>query len=182
MSWVVSNTSPLTNLAAIGQFHLLEALFGQLHIADAVWAELNASGRSWPGRDEVAEAAWISRHTVENRLLVRALALDLDQGESESIALAIEQGAGLILLDERDGRHRAQGLGLKIMGIVGVLLLAKQRGLLEAIKPSLDGLREQAGFYLSTAVYEYALREAGEKTGVHSPPPTPVAGKPRPEG
>ena len=43
MSWVVSNTSPLTNLAAIGQFHLLEALFGQLHIADAVWAEFPRS-------------------------------------------------------------------------------------------------------------------------------------------
>ncbi|MCP4288065.1 MAG: DUF3368 domain-containing protein [Gammaproteobacteria bacterium] len=162
MSWVVSNTSPLTNLAAIGQFHLLEALFGQIHIADAVWTELNACERSWPGRDEVAEAAWISRQRVENRFLVRALALDLDRGESESIALAIEHGAGLILLDERDGRHRAQGLGLKIMGVVGVLLLAKKRGLLKAIKPSLDGLREQAGFYLSNTVYKCALREGGE--------------------
>ena len=162
MRRVISNTSPLTNLAAIGQFHLLEALFGQLHIADAVWQELNAGGRRWPGRDEVQAATWISRHQANNQSLVTALCLDLDRGEAESIALALEQQADLILLDERDGRHRAQRLGLTVMGVVGVLLLAKQRGLLAAIKPSLDALREQAGFYLSVTVCDYALRQAGE--------------------
>jgi hypothetical protein len=50
----VSNTSPLTNLAAIGQFDLLRQLYGGLLIAEAVWAELNADGRTWPGRAEVA--------------------------------------------------------------------------------------------------------------------------------
>lgn len=47
---VVSNTSPLTNLAAISQFHLLQKLYGQIHMADGVWGELNARGRAWPGR------------------------------------------------------------------------------------------------------------------------------------
>ncbi len=51
---VVSNTSPLTNLAAIGQFELLRQLYTTLHISEAVWYELNAKGRGWPGRDEVA--------------------------------------------------------------------------------------------------------------------------------
>ena len=50
MTVPVSNTSPLTNLAAIGQFDLLRALYGQLLVAEAVWAELNAGGRAWPGR------------------------------------------------------------------------------------------------------------------------------------
>ncbi len=58
---VVSNTSPLTSLAAIGQFELLRRLYGEVHIADAVWDELNAGGRRWPGRDEVASAGWIHR-------------------------------------------------------------------------------------------------------------------------
>ncbi len=53
---VVSNTSPLTNLAAIQQFHLLRELYEVLHIAEGVWAELNAEGQHWPGRDEVAES------------------------------------------------------------------------------------------------------------------------------
>lgn len=59
---VVSNTSPLTNLAAIGRFDLLQGLYHQLHIAQGVWDELNAEGKHWPGRDEVAEADWIEQH------------------------------------------------------------------------------------------------------------------------
>jgi uncharacterized protein len=61
---VVSNTSPLTSLAAIGQFDLLRQLYGDLAIPEAVWNELNAGGSSWPGRDAVASADWVRRHTV----------------------------------------------------------------------------------------------------------------------
>jgi len=111
VSLVVSDTSPLTNLAAIGQFLLLRQLYGSLHIAEAVWDELNAAGQHWPGRNEVAAAPWIQRHTPKNRLLVAALRQDLDAGEAESIALALERKADLILMDERDGRHKAMRLG-----------------------------------------------------------------------
>lgn len=131
MRRVVSNTSPLTNLAAIGQLHLLQALFGQIDIAQAVWDELNADGRSWPGRDEVARSTWIRRQAPKNRALIRALQRDLDLGESESIALAVELGTDLILLDEQDGRRLAQQQGLRPMGVVGVLLLSKQRSMLQ---------------------------------------------------
>ncbi len=79
---VVSNTSPLTNLAAIGQFALFHQLYGRLHIAEGVWEELNARGQHWPGRDEVAAADWIERHTVQNQALVTALRRDLDRGEA----------------------------------------------------------------------------------------------------
>jgi len=53
---VVSNTSPLTSLAAIGQLDLLRRLYARLHIAQGVWEELNAGGRRWPGCDQVAAA------------------------------------------------------------------------------------------------------------------------------
>ena len=159
---VVSNTSPLTNLAAIGQLKLLHRLFGHVEIAQAVWDELNANGRSWPGRDEVARASWIARQTVKSGALIRALRRDLDPGESESIALALELGADLILLDEHDGRRLAQQQGLKPMGVVGVLLLAKQRGLLPLIRPELDALRTDAGFWLGDGVYQLALQKARE--------------------
>ena len=59
---VVSDTSPLTNLAAIGHFHLLRALFGEIHISQGVWEELNAGGRRHPGSREVESAPWIHRH------------------------------------------------------------------------------------------------------------------------
>ena len=162
MTGVVSNTSPLTNLAAIGAMGLLERLFGRLHIAEAVRLELEADGHDWPGRAEVAAAPWVECHRIENRSLVLALSQDLDAGESETIALGLEIGATLVLMDERDGRHRAQRMGLRTMGVVGVLLRAKERGLLLAVRPSLDALRSHAGFWLSDAVYRQALSVANE--------------------
>ncbi len=162
MTGVVSNTSPLTNLAAIGEMGLLERLFGRLHIAEAVRDELASGGQDWPGRAEVAGASWVGCHAVRNRSLVLALRQDLDPGESETIALGLEMDASLVLMDEREGRHRAQRMGLRTMGVVGVLLLAKRHGHLSAVRPSLDALRSHAGFWLGDAVYRQALIAANE--------------------
>jgi hypothetical protein len=162
MTAVISNTSPLTNLAAIGEMGLLERLFGRLYIAEAVRDELTAGGQDWPGRAEVATASWVECRAVQNRLLVLALRQDLDPGESETIALGLEIGASLVLMDEREGRHHAQRMGLRTMGVVGVLMLAKQHGHLSAIRPSLDALRSRAGFWLGDPVYRQALIAANE--------------------
>ncbi|MDO9128682.1 MAG: DUF3368 domain-containing protein [Anaerolineales bacterium] len=159
---VVSDTSPLTNLAAIGQFDILQHLYGELHIASGVWDELNAWGRRWTGCDEVANAGWIQRHHVQNQTLVAALQRDLDKGEAESIALALELGADMILLDEKEGRHAAQRFGLRVVGVVGALLEAKAKGVIDRLQPCLDVLRQTAGFYLSESVYQSALALAGE--------------------
>ncbi len=162
MIQVVSDTSPLTNLAAIGHFNLLRDLFGRIEIADAVWQELNAAGHSWPGRDEVAGADWIIRHAPGNLALFTALRRNLDPGESASIALALKLSADLILIDEQDGRHEAKRHGLETTGVIGVLLLAKRRGLVGSIRPLLSALRSRAGFWISQTFCERALRDAGE--------------------
>lgn len=159
---VVSNTSPLTNLAAIGQFALLHELYGTIQIAEEVWEELNAFGQPWPGSREVANAPWISQNQVKNKELVQALRRDLDRGEAATIALAIELNADLVLLDEQDGRRAAQRMGLRPLGVLGVLLQAKKKGLVSAVKPHVDDLRQTAGFYLSDAVYQTVLNLAEE--------------------
>jgi len=159
---VVSNTSPLTNLAAIGQFDLLHRLYAELHIADSVWEELNAGDQPWPGHNEVAAADWIHRHTIQQQALITTLRRDLDRGEAESIALALELGADLVLLDEKEGRHAAQRLGLRVVGIVGVLLDAKAHGMINGVKSHLDALRHTVGFYLSESLYQATLKRAGE--------------------
>jgi hypothetical protein len=160
---VVSNTSPLTNLAAVGQFDLLKHLFGSLHIAEGVWTELNADGKRWPGSEEVAAADWIDRHTVRNQDLVTALQRDLQQGEAETIALALELEADLVLLDEKEGRRAAQRQGLRVVGVVGLLIEAKVKGHIVEVTPWLDKLRQEAGFYLSDAIYRHAIDLAGEE-------------------
>ncbi len=158
---VASNTSPLTNLAAINQFDLLRRLYGRLFIAEGVWRELNAFGQAWPGQAEVTSAGWIERQEVRNTLLVETLRRDLDQGEAETIALATELRTDLVLMDEREGRHAAQRLGLRTVGVVGILLDAKQQGFLPIVRPAFDALRT-TGFYLSQQVYRRGLELAGE--------------------
>lgn len=162
MTVPVSNTSPLTNLAAIGQFDLLRELYGPLLVAEAVWAELNAGGQAWPGRVEVAAADWIERRAVVNRPLVMALRERLDPGEAETIALAVECRPPLVLMDEREGRRTAQRFGLKTVGVVGVLLEAKARGLIAEVGLPLERLRREAGFYLSDRVIRDARAFCGE--------------------
>ena len=162
MTVAISHTSPLTHLAAIGQFDRLQPLFGELLIAEAVWEELNAGGKFWPGRNEGVGAHWITRQTVANRPLVTALLEHLDRGEAETIALAMEHQPPLILMDEKEGRHTAQRFGLKTVGVVGILLEAHSRGLIVRVGPLLDRLRRDAGFFLSDRVGQAACEFCGE--------------------
>ncbi len=161
---VVSNTSPLTNLAAVDQFDLLRRLYAQVQIADGVWDELNAKSKHWPGRAEVAAADWIRRHAIQDQTLVTSLMRDLDRGESESITLALELRADLILLDEKEGRHIAQRFGLRTVGVIGIVVEAKAKGMIGTIRPLLDALRQRAGFYISDALYQSTLIRTGERS------------------
>jgi uncharacterized protein len=162
---VVSNTSPLTSLAAIRHFELLRKLYGEIHIAHGVWHELNQGGRRHPGSHEVEQASWVNRHEVKDQALVTVLRRDLDRGEAETLALAIELKADLVLLDEQEGRHAATRLGLSSLGVLGVLLQAKRLGAIREVRPLLDALREQAGFFLGENLYRQVLERAGENTG-----------------
>jgi predicted nucleic acid-binding protein len=159
---VVSNASPLINLARIGQLELLPTLYDKICIPEAVWQEVVVAGQGLPGAEVVATAAWITRYTVTNSTLVAALRQDLDAGEAEAIALALELQAELLLMDETLGRETARHLGQRFIGIIGVLIEAHHKGLINALKPYLDALRNQAGFRVRDALYTRVLRDAGE--------------------
>ncbi|RLD99964.1 MAG: DUF3368 domain-containing protein [Aquificota bacterium] len=159
---IVSNTSVLINLARIGKLDLLCQLYGELVIPEAVWKEVVIKGAGQPGVDEIKAAAWIEVRPVTNRQLVHALRQDLDAGESEAIALALEIGAELLLMDERLGRETAHHFGLRYMGLIGALIEAKHKGLIRSIKPYLDALRDTAGFRISDNLYLRILQDEGE--------------------
>ncbi len=99
---------------------------------------------------------------MRNVPLVTALRLELDAGEAEAIALAVERNADLIVLDERIGRRAAQRLGLTVVGTLGVLIAAKDRGLLAAVRPVLDALRVEAGFWITDELYNVVTKTANE--------------------
>ncbi len=159
---VVSNTSPLINLAASGQLDLLQRLYGTILIPQAVYHEIVVKGSGQAGATEVQTFWWFERYQVQDRALVKRLEQQLDAGEAEAIALAVEQKADLLLLDERRGRMIARQLGVAVTGLLGVLLVAKQRGYLAAVRPVLHDLMTKAGFWIAPELFVRVLESAGE--------------------
>jgi predicted nucleic acid-binding protein len=159
---VVSNASALINLARIGKLDLLHELYGRLTIPEAVWQEVVIKGAGQPGSDEVKVAAWIKKHVITNSQLVHVLQQELDAGEAESIALALEIKAELLLMDERLGRETAYHLDLRCIGLIGILIEARRKGLISAVKPHLDALRDMAGFRIRDELYLRVLQDEGE--------------------
>ena len=155
---VVSNTSPITNLAAIAQLDLLRQLYGSIVIPNAVYQELTRSGTETPGAIEVQTLDWIKTQPVPTAPLAASLQQELDPGEAEAIALAVELGADLLLLDERRGYQVATRLELKVQGVLGVLIAAKSRTLIPAVKPVLDDLIAIAGFWVAESLYDRILQ------------------------
>lgn len=131
-------------------------------IPETVWQELSAIGSEQAWATEMQTASWLEKKSVGDRSLVDLLMLELDSGESEAIALAIEMKADLLLLDERQARKVAYRLGLKFIGLLGVLVEAKQKGFIAAAKPIVDDMIVQAGFWVGASLYNRVLREVGE--------------------
>ncbi len=127
-------------------------------------ARVVISGAGQPGAEDVGQANWIGRVSVEDHNFVQALRQDLDAGEAEAIALALAIGADLLLMDERLGRETAFHFGLRCFGLVGVLVEAKHKGLIPSVKTRLDAMRDMSGFRLSSALYARVLRDQGERT------------------
>lgn len=159
---VISNTSPITNLAAVGQIDLLRQLYEKVIIPQAVYDELTSGSGEQPGSVEVQTLGWVETRSVTDRALVVALQMELDDGEAEAVALAKELAADLLLLDERRGRATAARLDLRCIGLLGALIEAKQKGYVSAIKPVLADLIEKAGFWISQPLYARVLEAAGE--------------------
>lgn len=156
---VIINNTPLVALASINQLHLLPALFGQVLVPEAVVAEFLAMEREaraplLAGETGLAPVS-LSNPTHSLRYV------GLDRGEAEVLALAEELGAGLVIMDELRGRRYARRLGITVSGTVGVLLLAKERGLVDAVAPLIKQLIER-GLYLDDDVVRQALLIAAE--------------------
>jgi hypothetical protein len=149
-------------LAGVNKLDLLNQLYGTITIPIAVHEEITVKGSGEAGSEEVQTLKWIEVKSVSNRKFVKALQVELDDGESEAIALATELKANLVLLDERRGRSVAKRFGLHYIGILGVLIEAKQKGLIQLIKPILDDLISKSGFWISPGLYDRMLEVSHE--------------------
>jgi uncharacterized protein len=161
---VISNTSPILALSAIGHLDLLEAQFGEVLIPEAVQSELKTE-TDFRGAKNVRQAlkeGWLKVQAVENAYLAQALAMELDYGEAEAIALALETRSQIVLLDEHDGRIKARAMGLQPIGVLGILLRAKKDGRVNSLRECIESLQSEVGFFVADELVQSILKQAGE--------------------
>ena len=157
---VICNTSPLQYLHQADLLHLLPALFGSVQVPSAVVGELAEGRRRGFRLPELEELPWVTVRSVRDRKLL-PLVKGLGNGEKEVLALGLEAPDHLLVLDDHDARRHAIAVGLEITGTLGVLLLSKERGLLDSVQPVLDRL-QALQFRLGTATRRVVLDLANE--------------------
>jgi len=158
---VVADTSVVLNLCCVGQVQLLSSLYGRVLVPVEVALEFRRlagadsrfSGLSLPAWIEILPSPAPSAELA---------AANLDLGETAAIALCLSQSADALLVDESLGRAIALRMGLRTIGLLGILIDAKSRGLLENVAPILDDLAGTAGFWIAPALRARVLHLSGE--------------------
>jgi predicted nucleic acid-binding protein len=157
---IIANSTPLVALWVLERLDILRELYGEVLIPPGVQAEFLMAERAL--RQAVLDdAPWIKVVPLANPNRTLAYTA-LDRGEAEALALAEECEARLVIIDERKGRRYASRLGLPLTGTLGILLLAKNEGLIPAVAPLIDALQE-AGLYLDEDLVAGVLESAGER-------------------
>ncbi len=146
----VTNSTCLIGLERIGQLDLLPQVFSAVFAPPTVAAEVRSP------------LSWLTVQAVQNLAVVATLRTQMDAGEAEAIALAMELGDVILILDDKKARRVAQQIGLRVIGTVGMLLRAKRQGVIGEIKPLLTALI-QADFRIADAIIREALRLSGEE-------------------
>lgn len=154
---IISDSSPLIALAKINRFELLRDLFKEINISQAVYKELVGRGKEKIGEKEVTQGiknGWIKVLEARER---EPYALLLGEGEGETIALAKERRARVVIMDDRKGYILAKTLGITVIGTLGVILLAYKSGMISNMKNELDNLREN-GFWFTDRLYNELIK------------------------
>ncbi len=160
---IVSDSSPLINLACINKLHLLPELFNEVIIPHSVYQEIVEFGEGQPGSDAVKNSSWISVRNCNQLDQLNEFRKELDIGEAEALTLAIELNADILLIDEFKGRAIARKNKIHVLGLLGILLEAKKRNLINNIKLEMDRLITDANFWISSELYSDILIVADEQ-------------------
>ncbi len=159
MRKIISNTTPIITLLTISKLELLKELYGKLIIPQGVFEEIE-EGKNKDYYTDLSLIDWIEIKTISYREPLRYIS-DLDKGEAEVIVLANEVKADLVIIDEKLGREYATHFNLKLTGTIGVLLKAKELGLINKIKPLLQTMKEN-GIWLNQKFINKVLEIANE--------------------
>ena len=147
---IISDTSCFIVLSKIGQLEMLQQLFNNIVTTPEIADEF---GESLPD--------WVEIVAVKDQYKQQLLEIQVDKGEASAMALALEVENPQLIIDDYKARKLAKTLHIDYTGTIGILILAKQRGIISAIKPVLKKIKE-TNFYISTELELHILVETKE--------------------
>ncbi len=156
----IVNASPLIFLTQAGLLDVLrEAMLGVI-VPDVVIAEIGARGPSDPAVQAVRQCPWIQVLSAPP-IAGEFQSWNLDPGESAVIALALSRPGSSVVLDDLAARRCARSLAIPLEGTLSLIPVAKQIGMIPAVRPVFESLRE-SGMYVSDRLIALASSQAGE--------------------
>ena len=158
---VVSDTSPLLNLALIERLDLVREQFSTVVVPEQVWDELMDGEDGVDRLRSVHDDGLLEIVTVEDTPLFAEFRRDLDIGEAAALAYAIDADADLVLMDEREARQTARRHELPITGVIGILLRGSKEGTV-SLRAELNRLRD-VGFWIADDLYETVLEQEHDR-------------------
>ena len=159
MDKVIVNSTPVIGLANIGKLDVLRQMYGTITIPQAVFDEIKSPSVQ---RQVNANRDWIRVEQINVASQKQMYRAKLHAGEVEVMILAQEKKADLVILDDNAAKKTAKFLGLRVIGTLGILVLAKKRGYIKEVSPVLDALKRD-GFFVSDDLCVLVLRQADEK-------------------
>lgn len=147
---IVSDTSCLVLLDKLGKLDLLKSLFGKITVTDIIKKEF---GKPMPEFIEVKNP--------ENKVYQKVLEKTLDSGEASALALALEEPEHLLIIDDYIGRKEAKRLQLTITGTMGILIIAKEKGLINSVSEFVTEIRK-TNFRLNESLIEEVKKKCSE--------------------
>lgn len=154
---IISDTTALSNLIKLGKLHYLKEIFHKIIIPKAVYHELIPLKGYRLDLTEIENGDWVQIEIAEKGVLYTELLQKLDLGETEAIVLAQQVKADYLIMDEKKGRLEAAKLGIKTIGLLGILILCRRSGICTNLKAEMDDLRLNAGFWINEKLYQEVI-------------------------
>jgi len=151
---IVSNTTPIITLLRISKLDLLKEVCGEIIIPYGVYEEIEIGKEKYYYSD-LKKYKWIEIIKLEK---TNELNLDLDKGELETILLAKEINADLIIMDEKLGRRYAKYYGLNVIGTIGIIMKAREKGIIEDIETVLSDIKK-SGIWINDKLIADILKK-----------------------
>jgi predicted nucleic acid-binding protein len=159
---VVADTSVILNLCRVQHERLLQQIFKRVLIPTQVADEFMRLSKVQQRFSGLALPDWIEILSSPQSFPPEVVQAHLDLGESAAIALCLDQKADALLIDESLGREVAAKLGVRTIGILGILIEARRRKFIPDVKTILERLETEAGFWIAPGLRNRVLQLAGE--------------------